>query len=187
MVGQMQLAWLTAGPLRRVVTRLDRQGVSYAPVGVTLGGAAVERHTVRLGSGQATFEAARTALQRWATHQSSWLRTFPGVPQQVGQTVLVVLKVPGLPLGLVFGCRMVEVLDAERRFGFAYGSLPGHPERGEELFLIEWHADNSVTFTLKAQSEPANLLYRLGRPFGKLMRSLGSRQYLQAMQRATRI
>jgi uncharacterized protein (UPF0548 family) len=182
----VQLSFLDAAALTRIVMRLERLDVSYERVGVTLSSAAMETHVVRLGSGQATFETARTALQSWVTHQSSWLRTFPGLPQQAGQTVLVVLKLPGTALGLVFGCKVVEMIDSERHFGFAYGSLPGHPERGEELFLVEWHVDDRVTFTLKAKSDPANLLYRLGRPFGELMRSLGSRQYLKAMQRATR-
>jgi uncharacterized protein (UPF0548 family) len=30
-------------------------------------------------------------------------------------------------------CRVVYVLDEPERRGFAYGTLPGHPESGEEL------------------------------------------------------
>jgi uncharacterized protein (UPF0548 family) len=44
-------------------------------------------------------------------------------------------------------CRIVYVLDdiqPVRRFGFAYGTLPGHAERGEERFSIEWHCDDTV-------------------------------------------
>jgi uncharacterized protein (UPF0548 family) len=33
-------------------------------------------------------------------------------------------------------CRIVYVIDEPDRRGFAYGTLPGHPERGEEAFII---------------------------------------------------
>ena len=38
-------------------------------------------------------------------------------------------------------CRIVYVVDESgpiSKFGFAYGTLPGHVESGEERFLIEW-------------------------------------------------
>lgn len=94
--------------------------------------------------------------------------------------MLVLLTFAGLCLA--FGCRIVTVIDEPQRYSFAYGSLAGHPERGEELFLVEWQEDDRVTFILKADSQPANWLYRLGRPFGELMRGLGTQQYLRAMQ-----
>jgi uncharacterized protein (UPF0548 family) len=50
-------------------------------------------------------------------------------------------------LWLLHACRVVYVLDDIRpvhRVGFAYGTLPGHAERGEERFSIEWHSDDTV-------------------------------------------
>ncbi|HEV8560641.1 MAG TPA: DUF1990 family protein [Actinophytocola sp.] len=41
--------------------------------------------------------------------------------------------------------RVVHVVEEEHRRGFAYGTLPGHPECGEEAFLLERHADGTVT------------------------------------------
>lgn len=180
----MQLSRTTPEALGRVLERVRRLKPTYAPIGVTLTPTPrMEQHRVLLGSGERTFQQARTALRGWQTHQSRWLSLYPDtVPPGEGQTVLVLLKLGGVCLA--FGCRIVRVLDDERRSGFAYGSLPGHPERGEELFLIEWHADDTVTFTLRAKSQPANWVYWLGRPFGELMRSLGTRQYRRAMQRA---
>lgn len=143
----------------------------------------MEQHTVLLGTGQVTFERSKAALQGWQTHQSRWLRLYPDTqPPAEGQTVLVLLTFAGL--GLAFGCRIVRVLEGGRHYGFAYGSLSGHPERGEELFAVERHLDDRVTFTLRADSQPANRFYRLGRPFGQLARSLGTRQYLKSMRRA---
>jgi uncharacterized protein (UPF0548 family) len=54
------------------------------------------------------------------------------------------------------------VLDEPRHKGFAYGTLPGHPERGEEAFALELHDDGAVTFTITAFSRPASLLAKAG-------------------------
>ena len=38
-------------------------------------------------------------------------------------------------------CRIVYVVDEAgpvTKFGFAYGTLPGHAGTGEERFLVEW-------------------------------------------------
>jgi uncharacterized protein (UPF0548 family) len=40
------------------------------------------------------------------------------------------------------------VTDEADRFGFACGSLPGHPERGEEAFHIRRYPDGVVTFDI---------------------------------------
>jgi hypothetical protein len=42
-----------------------------------------------------------------------------------------------LPVGFVdVTCRVVAVIDEANRYGFAYGTLPVHPETGEEAFMI---------------------------------------------------
>ncbi|TSA83040.1 DUF1990 domain-containing protein [Deinococcus detaillensis] len=180
----MQLTRTTPAAFSRVLKRASSLNPTYSRIGVTLDPQTeMEQHTVLLGTGQATFERGKAALQSWQTHQSRWLRLYPGTqPPAEGQTVLVLLTCAGLCLA--FGCRVVRVLDGSRQYGFAYGSLPGHPERGEELFVVEWHSDDRVTFSLKADSQPANRFYRLGRPFGQLVRSLGTRQYLNSVRRA---
>lgn len=66
-------------------------------------------------------------------------------------------------------CRILYVLDESgpiTKFGFAYGTLPGHVESGEERFLIKWdRADNSVWYDIFAFSRPNHFLARLGYPF----------------------
>ncbi len=180
----MRLSRGTPGGLHRELLRLRQAPLTYRPVGVTLQENRVAAgHSVVLGQGEATYQRARAALMGWTTHRTHWLGLVPtDVPPTEGHTVLVVLKVLGLCLS--FGCRVVRVLDEPRRSGFAYGSLPGHPECGEELFLVEWHPDDRVSFSLRAVSRPANLVYALGRPFGTFVRGLGTRQYLTSMQAA---
>lgn len=40
-------------------------------------------------------------------------------------------------------CQVVYVLDEPDRQGFAYGTLPGQPESGEEAFVIERADDDT--------------------------------------------
>ncbi len=66
--------------------------------------------------------------------------------------------------------RIAYVLEEEgssrRRYGFAFGTLPGHVERGEERFTVEWHrADDSVWYEVFAFARPAHPLARAGRLF----------------------
>ncbi len=67
-------------------------------------------------------------------------------------------------LSLRIPCRVVEVIDEPRRKGFAYVTLVGHPESGEEQFLLERLDDGSITFTITVVSKPASTLAKLGAP-----------------------
>jgi uncharacterized protein (UPF0548 family) len=52
-----------------------------------------------------------------------------------GQTVAVLTRVCGL--WSLNACRIVYVIQEDRRFGYAYGTLPEHAESGEERFLVD--------------------------------------------------
>jgi uncharacterized protein (UPF0548 family) len=84
-------------------------------------------------------------------------------------------------------CRIVYVIDEGgpvQRFGFAYGTLPGHVESGEERFLIEWdQGENSVWYDILAFSRPRHPLARLGYPFARLMQKRFARDSVKAMVR----
>ncbi|HEX9543896.1 MAG TPA: DUF1990 family protein, partial [Pyrinomonadaceae bacterium] len=56
------------------------------------------------------------------------------------------------------------------RFGFAYGTLRDHVERGEERFTVEWHKqDNSVWYDILAFSQPRHPLVRLSFPLARML------------------
>jgi uncharacterized protein (UPF0548 family) len=67
-----------------------------------------------------------------------------------------------------------------RRTGFGYGTLPGHPERGEESFAAELAAGGQVVFDLFAFSRHANWFYTLGGPVAAACQRLATRRYLAA-------
>ena len=67
---------------------------------------------------------------------------------------------------------------APGRFGFAYGTLPGHPEQGEEAFHVHRDASGVVTVEIVAFSRPASLLARLGSPVARAIQQRTTRSYV---------
>jgi uncharacterized protein (UPF0548 family) len=84
--------------------------------------------------------------------------------------------------GLVLPCRVVYVVEEPRRRGFAYGTLPGHPEQGEESFIVVQEDDGSVVFRITAFSRPASALSRLGGPLTRWVQDWMTERYLAAAQ-----
>ena len=130
-------------------------------------GYVVDRTRIRLGSGSNTYHMAKTAMLDWQHYGFDWLDLYrPDAMCAVGQDVAVVARAVGVWSTNV--CRVVYVIDeAEpvRRSAFAYGTLPGHVETGEERFQIEWHPDDSVWFEILAFSRPKHVLVYLAYPY----------------------
>ena len=79
-------------------------------------------------------------------------------------------------------CRVVYVIDEPDRRGFAYGSLPGHAVRGEEMFAVRYDpADGGVYAEVAAFSRPATWWSRLGAPVLALAQTVVTRRYLNAV------
>jgi len=179
--------------VRAFLARQRDSPFSYSEVGASRGtppaGYAVDQHRVRLGSGLAVFEAARDALRRWEMFNIGWaeVRTT-GEPIAEGQ-VAVIAHVFGL--WFLNACRIVYLVDETGpvdRFGFAYGTLPDHAERGEERFTVEWdHADDSVWYEQFAFSRPNHLLTQLNFPMARAVQRRFGRDALAAMVRAVSV
>jgi uncharacterized protein (UPF0548 family) len=73
------------------------------------------------------------------------------------------------------------VLDEPDRQGFGYGTLPGHPESGEESFVVRRDGDR-VTLTVGAYSRPGLLVTRLAGSAGRLGQRLMVRRYAAALR-----
>ena len=85
-------------------------------------------------------------------------------------------------LYVVAACRIVWVVDEDDRFGFGYGTLPAHPECGEEAFVVRRDEAEQVHFDIRAFSRPRHLLARAGAPFARVIQERITRRYLAAMQ-----
>ena len=168
---------------------------SYAQAGATKshprdvhGGYTVDHNRIKLGEGVETYRRAVAALRSWHQFDLGWVTVVPpGKPLELGTTVAVRAR--------VFGCwslnaaRIVYVLDErdadKARFGFAYGTLPDHVERGEERFTVEWCADDSVWYDIYAFSRPKHPLARLGFPITRMLQKRFVRDSLAAMKAAS--
>ena len=150
--------------------------LSYRAAGSTRDNSApagfnVDHNRIRLGAGAHAFEKAVEAVARWKMFDIGWVELlYPDSPIKAGVVVGVLVKVMGL--WTLNACRVIYTIDEEspvRRFGFAYGTLPGHAESGEERFSVEWRdADDSVWYDLYAFSRPRHPLARLGYPVSRM-------------------
>lgn len=93
----------------------------------------------------------------------------------------MLLGVGAGPISVRVPCRVVYVTDEPARRGFAYGTLPGHPESGEEAFVIDRRRDGTVTFTITAFSRPATLLARMAGPIGRAIQDHITARYLRSL------
>jgi uncharacterized protein (UPF0548 family) len=135
-----------------------------------------------LGSGVDTFHLAIAGLKAWQAHRIAGVRVFPeGQAIQTGATVVVTVGTP--LLALAAPCRIVSIIDGQSRWGFAYGTLPGHPEQGEEAFAVSLAPDETVRFEIEAFSRPGDILVRLAGPVGRGFQQGGTRNYLTALKR----
>ena len=74
------------------------------------------------------------------------------------------------------------VVDEADRQGFAYGTLEGHPERGEESFVIDRDQHTgAVTATVTAFSKPGKVSTRLLGPLGRVLQNWMTNRCLNAL------
>jgi uncharacterized protein (UPF0548 family) len=173
--------------MQRLVEALHSAQPTYSDVGATLAGGRPEgfhhdRYEIDLGHGQETFQRATAGLKAWEAHHLPGVQVFPdGQKIQTGATVVVTLGTS--LLSLAAPCRIVSVIDEETRWGFAYGTLPGHPERGEEAFVVSIASDEKVRFEVVAFSLPDDVIVRLSGPIGRAIQTRGTNGYLRALLR----
>lgn len=174
----------------QVLDPADLDGVpfTYAEVGATrqptmpAGYDHVERSVV-VGTGTAAFERAVAAVFDWRAQRSVGLRVRASGPASEPGTVVVLTA--GLPRpGYDIPCRVVWAQTTGDERGFAYGTLPGHPESGEEAFLVRLGPGGEVVFSLRVFARLASPLARLGGPVSTLVQRLATERYLTAIRRA---
>jgi len=193
MLKMLSLRKPSAESIRRFLAAQANGDFTYAAVGATAGrppsGYVVDRTRIKLGEGEAVFQAAKAALERWEQFRLGWVEACPTeTPIHAGETVAVI----GRALGLWWlnASRIVYVVNESGpmcRFGFAYGTLADHVETGEERFTIEWdQATDSVMYDILAFSRPHHVLTRLGFPLVRRMQRRFGRDSAAAMLRAVR-
>ena len=172
------LAALAAAPFTYPEVGATRSGplpVGYAHAG---SGAVV-------GVGEEAFSRAVDAVFDWRAQRSAGLRVrATGSPREPGTVVVLTFGLPRL--GYDIPCRVVWSQTSGAEQGFAYGTLPGHPESGEEAFTVTLEDDGQVVFRTRVFSRLATPLARLGGPVSRAVQHAALGRYSGAIARAAR-
>ncbi|HVT64985.1 MAG TPA: DUF1990 domain-containing protein [Mycobacteriales bacterium] len=174
----------TTTRLANLPAEYDKRELTYAEVGATRdadlpAGYHHTRMRQLVGNGREAFDRAADVVMTWGIQRGAGLGVAASGPVTEGRTVVLSA---GKPVGLVIPCRVVYVVDEPSRRGFAYGTLPGHPETGEESFVIELVGDE-IWLEITAFSSPGPLLVKLVGPLSLLLQHLALRSYFRSARR----
>ncbi|MDQ1250109.1 MAG: hypothetical protein QG597_4488 [Actinomycetota bacterium] len=174
---------------RTLVERSRNAQLTYAPVGISLGWQPVPHgyrdvQTERVvGHGEEAFHKIGYALMHWEINrEAGFYVSSQHAAVREGERVGVVMPFLGL-LGVSAICEVVAVVAEGDRLGFAYGTLPKHPEQGEESFMLAHQPDDSVLMTVRAVSRPAVWYVKAAGPLAHSMQSRATDKYLKAAAR----
>jgi uncharacterized protein (UPF0548 family) len=155
--------------------------LTYDDVGATAGALPAGYHHVHksavIGRGRNRFEEAASAGMQWGMLRGAGVKVdATSEVAEVGAEVIVRLGPVPAP------CRVVYVVDEADRRGFAYGTLPGHAESGEELFVVRYDpATEDVYAEVTAFSRHATWWSRLASPVTSLIQRIVTERYLRAL------
>jgi uncharacterized protein (UPF0548 family) len=179
--------------IRAIFAKQEGRQFSYEEVGASKGrlpsGYKILHHRAMLGRGSSQFERASEALSHWEMFNVPGISLcWPATPIQVGNLVAILIKHFGF-WSLNF-CRIAYVIDEEnpvRRFGFAYGTLAEHAEKGEERFTVEWDpTTDEVSYDILSFSRSGNWKTTIAYPLARWLQRHFVRNSLIAMVRAVK-
>jgi uncharacterized protein (UPF0548 family) len=160
---------------------LSALSLTYSEVGATAGPLPAGYHHVQksavIGHGRSRFEDAADKGMRWGMLRGAGLRVEATTEvAAVGSEVIVHLGPVPAP------CRVVYVVDEPDQRGFAYGTLPGHAESGEERFVVRYDpATDEVYADVTAFARHAIWWSRLGSPVTSVAQRVITERYLRAL------
>jgi uncharacterized protein (UPF0548 family) len=133
--------------------------------------------TAQIGSGRKRFDEAGDAVLRWGMQRGAGLKV------QASSEVITVDTVVLVHLGFLRApCRVIYVIDEPDVRGFAYGTLPGHPESGEERFAVRYDPNTSAVHAeVSAFSRPGTWWIKAGGPFVPIVQRLMARRYIRGL------
>lgn len=158
--------------------------LTYEEVGATGRDLPAGYHHARLrrvvGQGRADFDRARALLF------SGEVQRRAGAEVRMSETPLregtrVDMRVRLGPVVFRIPCLVVWAERTDTFCGFAYGTLPGHPERGEERFELRLEPSGQVVFSIIAFSRPGRWFTRLGGPLARRFQAHMTRRYLSVL------
>jgi uncharacterized protein (UPF0548 family) len=163
------------------LSELAALSLTYPEVGATAGalppGYQHVHESAVIGHGRERFDEAAHAVMRWGMLRGAGVRVEASTElAEVGSEVIVRLGPVRAP------CRVVYVVEEPNRRGFAYGTLPGHAETGEELFAVRYDpTSTAVTAEVIAFSRHGTWWSKVAGPVTALVQRAVSRRYVRAV------
>ena len=155
--------------------------LTYSEVGATAGPLPAGYHHLQksavIGRGRGRFDDAADTGLRGGMLRGAGLRVEATTEiAATGSEVIVHLGPVRAP------CRVVCVVDEPDQRGFAYGTLPGHAESGEERFVVRYDpVTDEVYADVTAFSRHATWWSRLGSPVTSVIQRVVTERYLRAL------
>lgn len=109
------------------------------------------------------------------------LRASAAATDELAEGTTVAMAAPVLGAWVLATCRGVYVEDEPTRFAWAYGTLPLHPEEGEERFEVAIEGDRTL-FRIDVFSRPHTWLSRSIAPVGRQLQARATERYIEAMK-----
>ena len=190
MLARMLLRKPTDVEIRDFIARQSKLPFSYREVGASRqqkppAGYPINHYKGRLGTGREVFDKAVAAMRSWEMYRLGWTKLYwPDTPIKEGEVVAILARHFGL--WSLNACRIIYTLEEEgnpRRFGFAFGTLPGHVEEGEERFTVELE-DETVWYKLFAFARPKALIAKIAYPLVSSIQSRFAANSFEAMKQS---
>jgi uncharacterized protein (UPF0548 family) len=161
--------------------------LTYPQVGATRDGDLPDGYRqvkarARVGRGERVYAAAVHALGCFDMQRAAGLRVRTEAAMATEGTRVDFGFGLG-PLRMWAPVRVVWLVNEPLRYGYGYGTLPGHPESGEEAFLVTLEPDETVTLEVRAFSRPATWYTRLGGPLAAALQDRTNHRYRSALVR----
>jgi len=140
----------------------------------------LDHNRIEIGRGEQAFQSAIEAIRNWKQFDLGCVSIVPaGVKLEVG--AIVAVKARALGTWSLSAARVIYLIDEPRKFGFAYGTLPDHVASGEERFMVEWLADDSVWYDILAFSRPRHPLVKINVPLARMLQKRFARDSKRRM------
>jgi len=139
-----------------------------------------DRNQIVIGKGIDVFEKARHLIQAYRHFPTTWAFVHAESIPHPGHSVSVIFRQLGL--WWINGARIIKVIDRPNFYGFSYGTLSNHVEKGEELFFTEILSDETVIYGISAYSRPRFWGARLIKPYARSQQKRFVRESMQLMK-----
>ncbi|MGI3779415.1 MAG: DUF1990 family protein [Janthinobacterium lividum] len=162
---------------------LARLRLTYPEVGATSGTLPAGYHHLDVsrvvGHGRDWFDVAAARVLTWEVQRRAGLSVDAAREVALGGRAVLRMRVGPVPVRAPV--EVVVVTAEPDRVGFAYGTLVGHPERGEERFEVVLRDDDAVEARIRAFSRPGRWFTSFAGAVGRRLQQATAMRYLDAL------